>query len=200
MLEWLLPDNHAIALLIKDHQTVKDFLDEFEKSDTPAVRKRIINQTLAELKMHAVLEEEIFYPTVRQHVGKELMNEADEEHHVARVLIAELDRMRDQNDHRDAKFTVLAENVRHHIREEEGQMLPKARELDIDFERLGERMLARKEELLRDGVPADLEHAMVAKARNADSPAKAATRRKKAPARRKSPPTTSGKSRTRAKH
>ena len=81
------------------------------------------------------------------------MNEADEEHHVAKVLIAELDTIDAKNDHRDAKFTVLAENVRHHIREEETEMLPKAKELDIDFEALGQRMLARKKELLKDGIP-----------------------------------------------
>jgi hypothetical protein len=115
------------------------------------------------------------------------MNEADEEHHVAKVLIAELDRTGRENDHRDAKFTVLAESVRHHIREEENEMLPKAKELDIDFEALGQRMLDRKKELLKDGIPADAEHAMVAKANGkADSPA-AAARRRKAPAMRRTP-------------
>ncbi len=79
------------------------------------------------LKIHAALEEEIFYPTVRAHVGSEVMNEADEEHHLAKVLIAELDLTGKSNDHRDAKFTVLVESVRHHILEEENEMLPKAR-------------------------------------------------------------------------
>ena len=109
------------------------------------------------------------------------MNEADEEHHVAKVLIAELDTVGTENDHRDAKFTVLAESVRHHIREEENEMLPKAKELEIDFEALGQRMLARKKELLKDGIPSDAEHAMVAKSHGrADSPAAAAARRKTA--------------------
>jgi hypothetical protein len=62
---------------------------------------------------------------VGRELEKDVMNEADEEHHVARVLIAELDRRSD--DHRDAKFTVLAESVRHHIKEEEGEMLSKAK-------------------------------------------------------------------------
>src|SRR5690242_4112068 len=88
-----------------------------------------MTEAVTDLKIHAVIEEELFYPTVRQHVGKDLMNEADEEHHVARVLIAELDAAGRENDHRDAKFKVLAVSVRHHIKEEENQVLPKAKEL-----------------------------------------------------------------------
>ena len=123
----LLPEKHAISILMKDHDTVKELFDRFEKSESAAEKEKIIAEALTELKIHAVIEEEIFYPAVRKHVGKDLMNEADEEHHVARVLIAELDRDGRGNDHRDAKFTVLAESVRHHIKEEEGEMLPKAK-------------------------------------------------------------------------
>jgi hypothetical protein len=184
MFDWLLPETHAIAILKKDHDTVKGLFDEFEAADTPAARRKILDRALTELKIHAVLEEEIFYPTIRAHVGNQVMNEADEEHHVAKLLIAELDRSSDANDHRDAKFTVLAESVRHHIKEEESDMLPKAKELDIDFEALGQRMLDRKKQLLKDGIPADAEHAMVAKARGkTDSPA-AAARRKSPPAKK----------------
>ena len=105
--------DHAIAILKKDHDTVKALFEEFEKAETPARKTKIIDQALTELKIHAILEEEIFYPTVRAHVGRDIMNEADEEHHVAKVLIAELDTVDAKNDHRDAKFTVLAESVRH---------------------------------------------------------------------------------------
>jgi hypothetical protein len=112
------------------------------------------------------------------------MNEADEEHHVARVLIAELDSGRRGDDHRYAKFTVLSENVRHHIKEEENEMLPKTKGLDIDFMILGKKMLDRKKELETKGIPADAEHAMVAKAGGkADTPATAA--RKTSPTVRK---------------
>lgn len=76
------------------------------------------------LKIHAVVEEEIFYLTVRVHVGAKLIERA-EGHHVAKALIAELDR---------------AESVRQHIKEEESEMLPKAKERDIDFEALGQRI------------------------------------------------------------
>ena len=188
MFDWMLPETHAIAILKKDHDTVKGLFEEFQKAEAPARRTKLVDQALTELKIHAILEEEIFYPTVRAHVGRDIMNEADEEHHVAKVLIAELDTIDAKNDHRDAKFTVLAESVRHHIREEETDMLPKAKELDIDFEALGQRILARKKELLKEGIPVDAEHAMVARSHGrADSSAAAAARRKsatrKAPAR-----------------
>jgi hypothetical protein len=178
MFEWMLPENHAIAILKKDHDAVKELFDKFEKAEKTAVKEKIIDQAVTALKLHAVLEEELFYPAVRAHVGSEVMNEADEEHHVAKVLIAELDSPFGKNDHRDAKFTVLAESVRHHINEEENQMLPKAKELDIDFEALGERMLNRKKELLAKGIPVDAEHRMIAKTNGkADSPAAAARRK-----------------------
>jgi len=179
MFEWMLPENHAIAILRKDHDTVKGLFDKFKKAEKTAAKEKVIDQAVRALKIHAILEEDIFYPAVRAHVGSELMNEADEEHHVAKVLIAELDNSSGKNDHRDAKFTVLAESVRHHIKEEENQMLPKAKELDIDFEALGQRMLNRKKELLAQGIPVDAEHRMVEKANGkSDSPAAAAARRK----------------------
>jgi hemerythrin superfamily protein len=173
----LLPENHAIAILLKDHDRVKELFDRFEKAKSSATKEKIIAAALAELKIHAIVEEEIFYPAVRTHVGKDLMNEADEEHHVARVLIAELDHDGGSDDHRDAKFTVLSENVRHHIDEEEGEVLPKAKELKIDFEALGQQILERKARLQEDGIPSDAEHAMVAAARGGgDTPAAAARR------------------------
>jgi hemerythrin-like domain-containing protein len=176
MFDWMLSEKHAIAILKKDHDTVKELFEKFEKTDSSAEREKIIAKAVEELKVHAAIEEEIFYPTVRKHVGKDLMNEADEEHHVARVLIAELD-ANAAPDHRHAKFTVLAESIRHHIKEEETEMLPKAKELNIDFEALGQQMLDRQKELKAKGIPLDAEHAMVAKANGkGDSPA--ASRRK----------------------
>jgi Hemerythrin HHE cation binding domain len=172
----LLPEKHAIAILIKDHDRVKDLFDRFEKADTGAEKDKLIAEALTELKIHAAVEEEIFYPAVRKQLEKDVMNEADEEHHVARVLVAELDRDGRGDDHRDAKFTVLAESVRHHIKEEEGEMLPKAKSLDLDFEALGEKLLARKRELQLNGVPPDAEHAMVASVRGSDDSPAARTR------------------------
>src|SRR6185503_1940368 len=73
----LLPENHAISILIKDHDRVKDLFDRFEKSESGPEKQRIVKEALSELKIHAVIEEEIFYPAVRKYVEKDLMNEAD---------------------------------------------------------------------------------------------------------------------------
>ena len=167
--------NRAISLIKADHKKVKTLFDEFEQAKGRAAKKKIIASALLELKIHAALEEEIFYAAVRRKVGKEIMNEADEEHHVAKVLIAELEAMEGGEDHYDAKFTVLSENVRHHIKEEEGEMLPEVQEMKLDFDALAEQMLARREELLANGFPPVGEESMVAAVgEKGDSPAQAA--------------------------
>lgn len=186
MFEFLTP-NPAVSLLKEDHDRVKALFDRFEKAKGRAAKRKIVREALTELKVHAAIEEELFYPAVRKPIGKEIMNEADEEHHVAKLLIAELDRMDGSESHFDAKFIVLAENVRHHIKEEEDEMLPKAKGVKVDFEALAETMKRRKQQLLEDGVPPVGEEAMVKAARGkGDSPAQAARRKApKLPKRRK---------------
>jgi hemerythrin-like domain-containing protein len=173
-----LTTNPAVALLKEDHDRVKELFDRFEEARTRPAKLKIVRAALVELKVHAAIEEELFYPAVRKPVGKEIMNEADEEHHVAKLLIAELDAMDGSESHFDAKFKVLAENVRHHIEEEEGEMLPKAQKVKLDFVALAEKMTARKEKLLAVGVPPVGEEAMVKASRGkGDSPAQAAKRK-----------------------
>jgi hemerythrin superfamily protein len=174
---------NAIDLLKADHTKVKELFDQFEETDDRKTKTQIVRKALEELSIHATLEEEFFYPAVRIEIDDEdgIMNEADEEHHVAKVLIAELEEMKDSESHYDAKFTVLAESVRHHIKEEEGEMFPKAKDTDIDFDALGEDMLRRKEELISEGVPEPAEATMVGKSQGrGDSPAKAARGKTKA--------------------
>src|SRR6185436_17907611 len=81
MFNWLLSEKHAMTILRKDHDGVKAIFDEFKKAESPAKRKALIRQAVSALKIHAAVEEEIFYPAIRSHVGADLMNEADEEHH-----------------------------------------------------------------------------------------------------------------------
>jgi len=181
--EWLTnEENDAVALLKRGHDSVRALFDQFEKAERKAEKQKIVKQAIEELRIHATLEEELFYPAIRQQLKNGVMNEADEEHHVAKLLIAELDAIGDDNDHFDAKFTVLAESVRHHIKEEENQMFPQARDLPIDFKALGQEMERRKEELKAKGLAPTPEDAMIRKTHGrADSPTRAA-RRKKSPA------------------
>jgi hemerythrin-like domain-containing protein len=156
------PEN-AIAMLRNDHQKVKELFDKFEESKNSASQAKIAADAVQELKVHATVEEELFYPAVRQQIDDEdgIMPEADEEHHVAKVLIAELENMTGDEEHWEAKFMVLAESVRHHIKEEEREMFPKARKTDIDFVALGAQMSELKKRLIRDGVPPDAEAKMI---------------------------------------
>lgn len=176
MFDWFTKDGtDAISMLKNDHDRVKKLFDEFKSAKTRPAKKKIVGQTLTELKVHAALEEDIFYAAVRKKLEKQMMNEADEEHHVAKILIAELGAMSGAESHYDAKYQVLSENVRHHIKEEEGEMLPKAKGLNIDYDQLGERMRRHKRELLTKGFPKVGEETMVAAGRRGgDSPAKAA--------------------------
>jgi hemerythrin superfamily protein len=79
-----LTTNPVLALLKKDHDTVKELFDGFEKAEGWPAKKKIVKLALTELKVHAAIEEELFYPAVRKPVGKDSLNEADEEHHVAK--------------------------------------------------------------------------------------------------------------------
>jgi hemerythrin superfamily protein len=174
----------AIAMLKADHRKVKALFDEFEDTSASTKQQQIAAEALMELKIHATIEEEFFYPAVRQQIEDEdgIMEEADEEHHVAKLLIAELEQMQGDEDHWEAKFKVLAESVRHHIKEEEGEMFPQAKKTDIDFNVLGERMMELKSQLQADGVPPDAEAQMIKKSGlRGDSPARKAQEKLEVP-------------------
>ena len=166
----------AMSLLRKDHETVKKLFDRFEKTKDEGKKKEIVEEACRELKVHATVEEELFYPALRQKIDDKdgLLDEADEEHHEAKILIAELELMKGDEENYDAKFTVLSENVRHHIKEEESEMFPEAKKTMIDFDLLGERMWERKQELLANGVPPAPESRMVEKFGIVESPSRKA--------------------------
>jgi hemerythrin superfamily protein len=179
---------NAVTMLKEDHQKVKDLFDKFEETKNPSSKAKIVSEALTELKVHATVEEELFYPAVRQQIDDEeaLMDEADEEHHVAKVLIAELEKMSGDEDHWEAKFTVLAESIRHHIKEEEGKMFKEAKKTEIDFDTLGAQMVHLKQKLVQAGVPPDDEAKMIAKSGlRGDSPAKNAQKKLQVPLRQK---------------
>ena len=135
-------------MLRKDHKKVKGLFEEFEQAEDTTTKQRIVETALTELEVHSKLEEELIYPAIRAEVGDDdLMDEALEEHHVVHGLLGELKKMKTSDERYDAKFTVLAENVRHHIKEEESEMFPKAEDCEIDWEALCSQVMKRKEQL-----------------------------------------------------
>lgn len=152
----------AMKLLKKDHDDVKALFDQFEEAKSGAAKTKIAREACKMLQVHARVEEELFYPALRLRLSDgSLLDEADEEHHEAKILIAELSLMNGGEPNFAAKFLVLAENVRHHVAEEEYEIFPAAKRTSIDFDSLGDRMEKRKAELLRDGVPPGRESDMV---------------------------------------
>ena len=144
------PANPVFAMLQKDHQLVKDLFDQFEQADDARTKRRIMTQTIEQLEVHAKLEETLIYPAIRHELDDEkVMDEALEEHHVAHVLLNELKRMKGSStDRYEAKFKVLGESIKHHVKEEEGTMFPKVEKLDLDWDALAEKAITRKEALL----------------------------------------------------
>jgi hemerythrin-like domain-containing protein len=141
----------AIALLKQDHDSVKKAFKEFEKLDheDTATMQELVTQVCNELKVHTMLEEELFYPAVREAIEDEdIMNEAQVEHDSAKELIGQLEGMKPEDPMYAAIFTVLGEYVQHHIKEEESEMFPQAKKSDLDLMALAEQMSARKEELM----------------------------------------------------
>jgi len=141
----------AIDLLKQDHDRVEKAFKEFEKMDRQDAEacRRLIERVCEELTVHTALEEEIFYPAVREAIDDEdLMNEAAVEHETARMLIEQLQNMGPDDPNYFATFTVLGEYVRHHVKEEQNEMFPAARKAGLDLAALAERMQARRDELL----------------------------------------------------
>jgi hemerythrin superfamily protein len=144
-------EQDAIAMLMADHKKVKGLFEQFKKLKEDGEddeKAALVEQICFELTVHAELEEEIFYPAVREQIGDEdLMDEAEVEHAGAKDLIAQLESMEPGDDLYDAKVTVLGEQVDHHVKEEEGEMFPKVRKAKVDTAALGAEMASRKEEL-----------------------------------------------------
>ncbi|MET0578652.1 MAG: hemerythrin domain-containing protein, partial [Ilumatobacteraceae bacterium] len=121
----------AIRMLIDDHRQVEELFVRFEKTGAGAHKRRqgIVERITEALSVHASVEEEIFYPAARRFVADATDDvlEALEEHHLVKVTLAELETMDPSNERYGAKVTVLIENVRHHVEEEEGELFPTVR-------------------------------------------------------------------------
>ncbi|MEA3150108.1 MAG: hypothetical protein QOD56_1047 [Gammaproteobacteria bacterium] len=155
----------AIQMLVADHKKVKDLFAQFQKmreNGSGDEKSAIVQEVCTALTIHADIEEQIFYPAVREAIeDSDLMDEALVEHAGAKSLIAQLQEMDPEDDLYDAKVTVLGEQIAHHVEEEEGVMFPKATKAKIDTAALGAEMLERKTALMEkmglgdEGGPAE---------------------------------------------
>lgn len=139
----------AVALLRADHKKVSELFEQFEKSRSAAKKKALVAQICLELTVHAQVEEEIFYPEVQAVLkDKELVPEAKVEHQSIKDLIASVEGIEPDGEDYDARVKVMSEWVRHHVKEEQTEMFPKARKAGLDLMELGDRLQQRKAELM----------------------------------------------------
>jgi hemerythrin-like domain-containing protein len=142
----------ATVMLRAEHRMVDALFEEFMATESNARRRDIATKVVSALRAHTTIEEEIFYPALRRKLEDEEPIEcAYEEHGIAKRLLDELDGMKASDAGFSAKFKVLAESVRHHVREEESEILPQAESSELDLEALGEEMRERQRELRSGG-------------------------------------------------
>jgi hemerythrin superfamily protein len=138
----------AAAVLKAEHAAVQKLFESFEKARKESVKKRLAADICRELTIHARIEEEIFYPAMREALDEaHLLDEADVEHASAKALIAEIERGSPAESHWEATVKVLGEYIRHHVKEEEKQLFPQAKASEADLKELGARLAARRKEL-----------------------------------------------------
>ena len=141
----------AIALLKADHRKVEELFEQFESARRDGTKQKLALQICLELTVHAMIEEEIFYPACEGKVEEDLIKEAYVEHDGAKVLIAQIEAGGPDDEYYEAKVKVLSEQIEHHVEEEEKRMegmFAQARKAGLDMDALGEAMRARKEELM----------------------------------------------------
>ncbi|ATI81895.1 MULTISPECIES: hemerythrin domain-containing protein [Sphingobium] len=149
----------AIALLKADHRKVEELFEQFEKAATGKKKGDIAHQICTELKIHTLIEEEIFYPAFEGKIEADTLEEAYVEHDGAKVLINDIEAGSWDDKFYEAKVKVLSEEIKHHVHEEEMRgegMFAQCRATDVDLIVLRDQMLARKEELVVQAKAAGL--------------------------------------------
>jgi hemerythrin superfamily protein len=149
------PGTNAVEILKQDHDEVEKLFDQYEdakEEGNAELKVEIVTAVCKALTMHASVEEEIFYPAMRRHeeAAADLVDEAAVEHQTLKNLVGELVDATPDDDLYDAKVKVLSEYVKHHVKEEEGELFPMARKSELDLDELGAKLLQRKAELAAD--------------------------------------------------
>jgi hemerythrin superfamily protein len=143
----------AVALLKADHRKVEGLFADFEKATSSDRKAKLAKQICTELKVHTIIEEEIFYPACEGKVEEDSLDEAYVEHDAAKVLIAQIEESSPEADFYDAKVKVLSEEIEHHVKEEEQRLegiFAQAKKAGLDMNALGEQLAARKKQLLAE--------------------------------------------------
>lgn len=143
----------ATKLLAEDHRRVEALFEKYQKARGDGSKEKLAREICTELKIHAAIEEEIFYPALRGKIDEADLNEAYVEHDGAKVLINDIEAGEPDDDFYDAKVKVLQEEIEHHVREEEkmhGNIFQQARAAEVDLMALGEELAARKAELMAE--------------------------------------------------
>ena len=143
---------NAMDLLQQDHREVEELFDEYDELEKDNDRKtELADKICLALKVHAQIEEEIFYPQARAATkDDDLLDEAIVEHSAVKNLISEIEEMEVGEDLYDAKIRVLGEMVKRHIREEEEELFPELQSAKTDLDAIGKELAERKEELMSE--------------------------------------------------
>jgi hypothetical protein len=145
----------ALELLEADHRKVEGLFEQYEaeKESDEETKSTIAARICGELTVHAQVEEEIFYPWLRENLDEkdmELLEEAYVEHSTAKDLIAQIEGGNDVDEVYDAKVKVLSEYIKHHVKEEEEEIFSKVSDMKEELDELGQQMAARKAELMEE--------------------------------------------------
>ena len=154
----------AIALLKADHRKVEQLFAAFEEASGASRKEKLAGEICVELKIHTMIEEEIFYPAFAGKIEQDLLDEALVEHDGAKLLVNDIEAGGPDEAFYDAKVKVLCEQIEHHVKEEEKPsegMFAQCRKADVDLVELRDRMLARKEELMAQAEAGKLPPAQV---------------------------------------
>jgi iron-sulfur cluster repair protein YtfE (RIC family) len=148
----------AIGLLTADHRKATTLFEEYDRvKENPEEKFEIAKKVCGEILIHMAIEEAILYPLVRQKVkDKELVNEARKEHEKAKELIRQLGEIKPGDSEFNEKMSALADEIDHHVQEEELSMFPKVLLSGIDLEALGKELLTAKNEMRTNlGLPVE---------------------------------------------
>lgn len=150
-----LVEQDAVSLLSSDHAEVKQMFEEYRQLVEDGAgddrRGELAGQICSALTVHAEIEEDIFYPALRERLEDDLaLDQAEVEHAIARDLVEQIESMEPDDALFDARVLVLAEYVEHHVQEEENEIFPQAEKSGIDLDELGAELAERKHELMAE--------------------------------------------------